>query len=125
MGAYNGECWQMIDEWNEMKARHEEEIAGYLQRLADQGISRSQAAQLLGKNTSSISHLVKKYELNWPIRLSGHGRKGYTSEDYRKLSDAGFSKAEAARELGVHVNSVDVMAKTYKLKFRDGRSKQT
>lgn len=115
----------MIKEWNEIKARHEQEIAGYLQRMADQGFSRSQAAQLLGKNTSSISHLVKKYELNWPIRLSGHGRKGYSQEDYRKLAEAGFSKAEAARELGVHVNSVDEMAKTYKLKFRDGRSKQT
>mgnify|MGYP001824448430 CR=1 FL=1 len=122
MGAYNGECWQMIDEWNEMKARHEEEIAGYLQRLADQGISRSQAAQLLGKNTSSISHLVKKYELNWPIRLSGHGRMGYTPEDYRKLAKAGMSKAETARELGVHVNSVDAMAKAHKIKFRDGRT---
>lgn len=113
----------MIKEWNEMKARHEQEIAGYLQRMADQGYSRSQAAQLLGKNTSSISHYVKRYSLNWPIRLSGHGRKGYSQEDYRKLAEAGFSKAEAARELGVHVNSVDEMAKTYKLKFRDGRSK--
>ena len=46
----------MIKEWNEIKARHEQEIAGYLQRMADQGFSRSQAAQLLGKNTSSISH---------------------------------------------------------------------
>lgn len=112
----------MIQEWNEMKARHEEEIAGYLQRMADHGYSRSQAAQLLGKNTTSISHLVKKYELNWPIRLSGHGRKGYTPEDYRKLAKDGMSKAEAARELGVHVNSVDAMAKAHKIKFRDGRS---
>jgi transposase len=115
----------MIDEWNEMKARHEEEIAGYLQRLADQGYSRSQAAQLLNKNTSSISHLVKKYELNWPIRLSGHGRKGYTPEDYRKLATAGMSKVETARELGVHVNSVDAMAKAHKIKFRDGRSRNS
>ena len=53
----------MINEWNEMKARHEQEIAEYLQRMADQGYSRSQAAQLLGKNTSTISHLVKKYNL--------------------------------------------------------------
>lgn len=113
----------MINEWNEMKARHEKEIAGYLQRMADQGLSRSQAAQLLNKNTSSISNLVQKYNLNWPIRLSGHGRKGYTQEDYRKLADAGFSKVEAARELGVHVNSVDEMARVYKLNFRDGRRK--
>ena len=111
----------MINEWNEMKARHEQEIAGYLQRLADQGYSRSQAAQLLGKNTSSISHLVKKYELNWPIRLSGHGRKGFSPELYRKLAEAGMSKAETARELGVHVNSVDHMAKHHKINFRDGR----
>lgn len=115
----------MIKEWNEIKSRHEQEIVGFLQRMADQGFSRSQAAQLLNKNTSSISNYVKKYNLNWPIRLSGHGRKGYSQEDYRKLAEAGFSKAEAARELGVHVNSVDEMAKTYKLKFRDGRSKQT
>ena len=112
----------MINEWIEMKTRHEKEIAGYLQRMADQGYSRSQAAQLLGKNTSSISYLVKKYELNWPIRLSGHGRKGYTPEDYRKLAKAGMSKAETARELGVHVNSVDAMAKAHKIKFRDGRT---
>lgn len=112
----------MINEWFDMKARHEQEIAEYLQRMADHGYSRSQAAQLLGKNTTSISNLVKKYELNWPIRLSGHGRKGYTPEDYRKLAKAGMSKAETAREMGVHVNSVDQMAKAHKIKFRDGRS---
>lgn len=111
----------MINEWIEMNARHDQEIADYLQRMADQGYSRSQAAQLLNKNTSSITHLVKKYNLNWPIRLSGHGRKGYSQEDYRKLAEAGFSKAETARELGVHVNSVDVMSKHYKITFRDGR----
>jgi len=115
----------MINEWNEMKARHEEEIVGFLQRMADQGYSRSQAAQLLGKNTSSISYMVNKHKLNWPIRLANHGRRGHTSEDYRKLAEAGLSKTEAAKELGVHVNSVDYMSETYKLKFRDGRSKQT
>jgi transcriptional regulator with GAF, ATPase, and Fis domain len=111
----------MIDEWFEMKTRHEEEIAEFLQRMADQGYSRSQAAQLLNKNTSSISYMVKKHELNWPIRLSGHGRKGYTPEDYRELAEAGCSKAEAALELGVHRNTVDEMAKAHKIKFRDGR----
>lgn len=115
----------MMNEWKEIKARHDKEIADFLQRMADQGYSRSQAGQLLGKNTTSISHLVKKYRLNWPIRLFGHGRKGYTPDDYRELAARGMSKAEVARQLGVHVNSVDHMAKTYKLKFRDGRSKQT
>lgn len=122
MDSHSNECWQqMIHEWHEIKARHEKEVAKFLQRMADQGYSRSQAAQLLGKNTSSISHLVKKYELNWPRKLSGHGRKGYTADDYRKLAEAGMSKAETARELGVHVNTVDQMSKTYKIKFRDGR----
>lgn len=112
----------MMNEWKEMKARHDEEIADFLQRLANQGYSRSQAAQLLGKNTTSISHLVKKHKLNWPIRMFGHGRKGYSPDDYRELAAWGMSKAEAARELGVHVNSVDHMAKVYKIKFRDGRT---
>ena len=115
----------MIKEWNEIKARHEQEIVGFLQRMADEGYSRSQAAQLLGKNTSSISYMVNKHKLNWPIRLTNHGRKGHKPDDYRKLAEAGFSKAEAASELGVHWNTVDEMSKTYKLKFRDGRSKQT
>lgn len=111
----------MINEWNEMKARHEQEIAEYLQRMADQGYSRSQAAQLLGKNTSSISHLVKKYNLNWPVQNTSVGRKGYTHQDYKDLADAGYSKSEAAKELGVHFNSVDQIARAHDIKFRDGR----
>ena len=112
----------MIDEWNEMKARHEQEIAGYLQRMADQGYSRSQAAQLLGKNTSSITHLVKKYKLRWPRPTAPiPGRKGYEPDDYRKLAEAGHSKSETARILGVNWNTVHDMGIRHRIVFKDGR----
>jgi len=115
----------MIQEYHQIKARHDKEIAQYMQKLADAGYSRCQAAQLLGKNTSSITNMVKKYNLNWPVKLSGSdGRRGHVAKNYIDLAEAGFSKTKTARLLGVHFNTVDYMAKKHKIKFVDGREKE-
>lgn len=114
----------MIEEYHKMKARHDKEIAKYMQKLADAGYSRCQAAQLLGKNTSSITNMVKKYNLNWPTKLSGsEGRRGHVAKNYIDLAEAGFSKTKTARLLGVHFNTVDYMSKKYRIKFVDGRER--
>lgn len=117
----------MINEWHELKDRHEREIAEFLQKLADSGYSRSKAAQMLGKNTGSITNMVKKYDLNWPVQvLENHkaGRRGLKVQDYRDLAEAGFSKTRTAEILGVSWNSVTDAAKRHNIKFKDGRMGQ-
>lgn len=44
--------------------------------------------------------------------------------DYIACANRGMSKSQAGRELGVSVQTVDVMSKKYRIEFKDGRRKE-
>jgi hypothetical protein len=114
-----------MKKWCDIERKEVQAKAKLLQDMADQGFTRSKAAQELDKHTHNISHYVKKFGLVWPIKTSGAewGRRGYTVQDYKDLAAKGMSKAEAAKTFGVHWNTVDGVARRNEIKFADGRRK--
>ena len=112
------------DKWNDINNRMHLERRALLQEMIDQKISRSQAAMELGKATASVSNMVDLYNLNWPL-FDGPkgGRRGYTPEQYRSFAEAGFTKLETAKAMGVTWNNVDGVARRNKITFKDGRRK--
>jgi len=114
--------WQ--ERWASITQDMHTKRAALLQEMIDQKISRSQAALALGKATASVSNMVDLYNLNWPL-FDGRkgGRRGFSPEQYRSFAEAGFTKLETAKAMGVTWNNVDGVARRNKITFKDGRRK--
>jgi hypothetical protein len=98
--------------------------AALLQEMIDKRMSRSQAAMVLGKATTSISSMAERYSLDWPLFTDTiRGRKGFSIEEYELYARQGFTKMQTAQAMGVTWNSVDNVARHHKIKFKDGRRK--
>jgi len=114
--------WQ--ERWKSITEDMHTKRAALLQEMIDKKMSRSQAATALCKATTSISHMAKRYSLEWPLFTDTiRGRKGFSVEEYKSYARQGLSKMQAAKAMGITYNSVEETARRHKIKFKDGRRK--
>tara|TARA_S200002703_G_C3713354_1_gene219130 strand:- start:352 stop:720 length:369 start_codon:yes stop_codon:yes gene_type:complete len=116
----------MLDkEWQELKEKQFQERKKLLEKYARLGLSRSEGARNLGTSASQLTFLINKHKVHWPKCMNWvGGRKGYFREHYEHLANSGYSKVEAAKELGVSYAMITRAAKRYDLKFFDGRARK-
>ena len=114
--------WQ--ERWASITEDMHTKRAALLQEMIDKRMSRSQAAMVLGKATTSISSMAERYSLDWPLfKDTNGGRRGFSPEEYESYARQGLTKMQTAQAMGVTWNSVDQMSHRHKIKFKDGRRK--
>ena len=84
-----------------------------LQRCADCGMTKSQAARELGVTLSTIWGAARRFDISFPNHFDLVDRAAM----YRRCAEAGMTRSEAARELGVSSKTVSQAAIRYGVKF--------
>jgi len=84
-----------------------------LQRCADCGMTKSQAARDLGASLNTLCGAAARHN----IAFVNHFELADRAAKYRHCAEAGMTRAETARHLGVAKRSVDGAAHRYKIKF--------
>jgi hypothetical protein len=117
----------MLDkEWQDLLAKQFQERKAFLTRHAKKSFSRSEGARRLGTSASQLTFLIKKHGVDWPKAKNWlGGPKGYGKEHYQHLAENGYTKSEAANELGISYNMISKAQKAYDLNFVDGRVRPT
>ena len=96
----------------------------------DRGMTRAEAAEALGCCYTTILNRIAKHRIRWPKDVSRPKQHGPVAkailENVAVLASRGFSKAEAAAELGIDRNVFTVTVHRYcpGVPFVDGRRKR-
>ena len=64
----------MIEQWDEMKARHHREKYEALQALNQLGYTQTEASKILGMTHRQLNNWVRSFKMDWKVKQKG-GRK--------------------------------------------------
>ena len=65
----------MIEQWDEMKARHQREKYEALQTLNQLGYTQTEASKILGMTHRQVNNWVRSFKMDWKVKQKGGRRR--------------------------------------------------
>jgi hypothetical protein len=105
-----------METWQQMKDRHMAERVALLRGLADQGLSQTDAAKVLGISLSGLNNFVIRYRIGWKVKET---RRTKTRNKVLQMAKDGKTRAEVMAELGLSQGSIRAYTQNYKIQWID------
>lgn len=85
----------MIEQWDEMKARHHREKYEALQALNQSGYTQTEASKVLGMTLRQLNNWVRSLGIDWKVKQKG-GRKLAESDRNKSIHGSDVEECKAA-----------------------------
>ncbi len=80
--------------WEQMNSRHKQERFDMVQALADQRLTQTHAAHILGMTLGNLNNYICREKIHWPVKQQGlrtrwpAGSSGMESIKFRSMREA-------------------------------------